>query len=162
MKINLNELQLVDYADYYNNKATPIAFDCLEINKAFEEDIVEYRSFQRDKKKLIAEWNEKSNGSYEHYIKLVQIYHITRIATIMKTDLWIEPIIVYKDHKRILDGQHRVWAAKCLKKFEIEAFVLNTNDELGTDLRELLWDKISALNGNVESALQSLNITYEK
>lgn len=61
------------------------------------------------------------NADYNEYLKRKKKYHIERIAYLVTSKEWEKPIKVRSDYKTIIDGQHRVWAAKYLDKEEIKA-----------------------------------------
>lgn len=122
MKIKIIELELKPYADTSLGQPNYIHFDLDDIKVAIQEKHFDNRSFQDDLAALLKEWNDNSNN-YVEYLERSRRYHIERIAYLIETDKWKFPIIVEPDLKTIIDGQHRVWAAKYLNEEEIEANV---------------------------------------
>lgn len=154
-KIKINELNIIEYAEFYGDRAIPITFSDTDIQNALDTHNSERRSFQGNLEELLNEWN--MNSDINAYCEKQKNYHCLRIATLIKSGTWKEPILVYKDRKTILDGQHRVRAASFLNETEINAIIVEC--VLSDNEKEKLWNSISE-NGNVVKALQLLNIPY--
>lgn len=88
------------------------------LNKEFEE-----RSFQGDLKELKDEWN--NNADYDTYCCRQRIYHARRIAYFVHFG-GIGVITLYNDGKTVLDGGHRLRAAKFNGLSEVDFIMLDS------------------------------------
>ena len=127
MKIKIEQLNLLPYADESYGQPRFVTFTFDDIRNAIAEKRYDARSFQAHFNELKDEWN-RDTRNYDEYLERKKKYHIERIAYLVTSGLWKEPIIVCSDLRRICDGQHRVWAAKYLNEDEIEANVKENNN----------------------------------
>ncbi len=161
MKIELENIRGGLYAAVYKNERRGISFNCNDIKLALENDYLEERSLQGQLHLLQQEWNNEPD--FQASYKKQKEYHINRIATLIKKELYKDPILVYKDinaEVKYLDGGHRVWAAKCRGEQEIEAIIIDVEKQLSPDEKDKLWKKISELKGNSLEALKALSIKH--
>ena len=120
-KIKIAKLNLLPYADLSFGEPRKITFTFGDIKNAIAQGRYDKRSFQADIDELKAEWN-KGARNYDEYLERKKKYHIERIAYFAR-HRWKDPIKVRSDLTTIIDGQHRIWAAKYLNEQEIEACV---------------------------------------
>jgi hypothetical protein len=88
-----------------------------EIKKAVRENNLEKRGFQKHRDELVAEWNE--TGSFEAYCDRARRYHAQRTAFFVVNGWQDHPITLTEDDWMI-DGLHRLLAAKYLGDEEVE------------------------------------------
>lgn len=89
-----------------------------DIQHAINENSLEPRNYQLDVKQLDDEWVHGCNGNIDEYCRLQKKYHAARIAYFVVND-WTDPIVVSAEGKMI-DGTHRLKAAKHQKRNEVE------------------------------------------
>ena len=89
-----------------------------DIQRAIDEKRFDARGFQTHKEELKAEWLRDCNESADEYCRLQKEYHAARIAYFVVTG-WIDPIKVAANGDMI-DGAHRLKAAKFMGKDEVE------------------------------------------
>jgi len=159
LKIDIRKIKTVPYC-CNGDPNNILSWVDKEIKKAIDSGKVEDRSFQYDLEELQKEWNNNS-ASIKDYCQQEQAYHINRIATLVIKNNF-DPILLYKDKQTILDGQHRVLAAKYLNMSEIEAFVIDSKPPISDEIKKKLWEKINSFCGDSEKALKSLSIEYIK
>ncbi|MBI3502007.1 MAG: hypothetical protein HY063_09445 [Bacteroidetes bacterium] len=123
VRIKISDLNIVPYADISFPEPRIVNIADEEIQKAVNEKRFDKRGFQSHLAELTNEWNS-GNADYEEYIRRYTKYHIERIAYLIESGLWKEPIAVCADLKTIKDGLHRVLAAKFLKESEIESKII--------------------------------------
>src|SRR5580765_1197244 len=117
MKIKLNEIR---GGRYFDSNAQEILIDCAEVKKAISERNFEERPMQACALEISEEW--KKAESIEEEVILKKTYHVSRIAALCNNGAYKEPVVICKHAdplEEIIDGGHRILAAKCMEESEI-------------------------------------------
>ena len=158
MNILVETLGIPQYS--HPNLVGNIVIDPSDIKKAMIAGSVEERSFQRDFEAIRAQWDKARD--VDELREMVKTFHVDRIATLITNRTWEEPIICYMDRREVVDGGHRIWAARFLGRSVIDALVLEDRSSLSDEEKERLWKKTSDFGGNVEHALICMDVKYRR
>jgi len=123
-----------------------------EIEKAILEKDFEMRSFQGDIEELKTEFK---NSGVECYAQIKR-YHKRRIAYLAVKGCK-DPILLCKDECTILDGLHRLKAAKHIVLKEIDVIVTDAPLDLSDVQKDKLWAAIKVY-GSIDKALYEAGI----
>ncbi len=155
MKKKVSEIKDVSYS--VGNIIFVISED--EIERAIREKDFETKSFQGDLHELNIEWNKEAKN-FEEYADRQRKFHIRKIANFIENG-WEEPILLFRDGYTILDGLHRLKAAKYLNQEEVDVIVTDASPDLSDDVRQKLWAAIT-MHRSLEKALCEVGIRILK
>ncbi|MGD0885223.1 MAG: ParB N-terminal domain-containing protein [Thermodesulfovibrionales bacterium] len=140
----------IKYAVFCGGQTIPCEPSSADIQDARDQKNYETRSFQDPK--VLA---ELGTDAIKH-----KKFHAEKIAYFAAKGCK-EPILLYNDETTILDGLHRVKAAKCSGLEEVDVIVIAQPPTLSEETRNKLWSAIARLK-DPEGALKSLNIPILK
>lgn len=156
--VPISSLDFVPFGHTVNGVGKEIDTSEEKVKLALSSSIEETRSFQKDIESILTDINSFPNEQ-EVFNRLEEIHNL-RIAYLIKSNAYkSNPILIYKDKKKIFDGQHRLLAAKYDKCTDIEAIIIN--DWLDEAKLYELWAKINDCGGNVIQALNALGISFQ-
>lgn len=116
VRLKVDELPLVPYGDNtYGDRKCEFGFE--DICEAIKEGRFDERPYAYDGE-LYDYFN--AGADYEEFFRRLTKYHIERIAYLVHSGKWSDPVTV-NESGAVTDGNHRVWAAKYLNQNYIYA-----------------------------------------
>lgn len=157
MKKKIVEINIPAYVEFYGEKHISCEPTTEEIRLAVQNaDFEEKRSFQGDIDELKSEWN-KGVKSIDEYCARRREFHARRIAYFVKTNGWREPILLCVDGKTILDGSHRLKAAKYVGCEQVNVIVTSASTSFSDKEKNKLW-LVMAREKNIKKALSEVGV----